>query len=226
MREGAYGRGGRLMWLAGGVVAVVALYVVLDFLTTLERLEAVERERDTWQRPGDIVRALALGDGAVVADIGCGSGYLALKLARVVGARGRVVALDVRELPVFVIRFRAWRARLESLRAVRVPPEDPLLPAGGVDAAVVLNTYHELGDPAAMLAKIHDGLRPGGRLVVVDRRPRAVEAGARPGDHEVPASVVQVALQDRGFTVTSRDDTFIDRPGDADVWWMLVARRD
>src|SRR6266446_5401311 len=77
----------RMAGLVAGALPIAGLlYVGQDFVATLNRLEVVERERDEWQRPAEILRALDLHDGSLVADLGCGSGYFTLKLSPGVGA--------------------------------------------------------------------------------------------------------------------------------------------
>jgi predicted methyltransferase len=200
------------------------LYVGQDFVATLQRLDVLERERDEWQRPAEILRALDLHDGNVVVDLGCGSGYFTLKLAPSVGPRGRVLALDIRNLPLVFLRARAWKRGIDNVRAIHSRPDDPGLHADGVDAVLVLNTYHELDDPPTLLAHVRRALRPGGRLIVVDRGPRPGKTPA-PGEHELAPSEGEAGLRAAGFDVVERDDAFIDRSGDLDLWWMIVARR-
>jgi len=75
-------------------------------LNTISRLDAVEAERDQWQHPAEVVQALGIRPGDIVAEIGCGSGYFALKLSSPVGKRGRVIAEDIRRLPLAFLWFR------------------------------------------------------------------------------------------------------------------------
>jgi len=105
-----------------------------------------------------------------------------------------------------------------------VPADDPGLASDGLDAVLVLNTYHELDDAPAVLAHVRRALRPGGRLVVVDRRPRSAAAHV-PGEHELTPLEGEAGIRASGFEIVQRDDAFIDRPGDPDLWWMIVARR-
>src|SRR6267143_133911 len=211
-------------FVAGAFTIAGLLYVGQDFVATLKRLEVVERERDGWQRPADILRALDLHDGSLVADLGCGSGYFTLKLSPSVSPRGRVFAVDVRELPLFVVRVRTWARQIHNVLVIHGRPDAPGLAADSVDAVLVLNTYHELDDAPAVLGHVRHALRPGGRLVVVDRRPRSAGATG-PGEHEIAPLEGEAGLRASGFEIVERDDTFIDRPGDPDLWWMIVARR-
>ncbi|HTP24731.1 MAG TPA: methyltransferase domain-containing protein [Anaeromyxobacteraceae bacterium] len=220
-------RGYRLR-IAGFAVAAVAgtglLYVGLDFLATLQRLDVVEHERDEWQRPAEILQALDLHDGQVVADLGCGSGYFALKLSRTVGSTGRVLAVDIRGLPLLFLRTRAWRLGTENVSVIRGRPDDPELPDDTLHSVLVLNTYHELEDAPVVLAHVHRALRPAGLLVVVDRGRRSAGTPT-PGEHELTPTECEAGLRASGFEIVRRDDMFIDRPGDPDLWWMIVARR-
>jgi len=190
-------------------------------VNTIYVLNAVERERDGWQRPSDVVAALGLNEGGTVADIGSGAGYFTLKLARAAGPRGRAFAVDLRRLPLFFLRVRALSGGLRNVETIAGDSRDPRLPAGALDAVLIANTYHEFADPEAMLGHAFRSLRPNGRLVVLDRSP----AGDGGGDHHgISPATVDAQVRSRGFRVVVRNDGFIDRPGER--WWLLVARRD
>ncbi len=89
------------------ILAVAFLSTTYQASQALVRLDAVERERDQWQRPAEVLQFLNLRAGNVVADLGSGSGYFALKLSPIVGARGRVLALDIRQVSLFFLWIRA-----------------------------------------------------------------------------------------------------------------------
>ena len=95
-----------LGFFIGALTVLFVLNTAYAALNTISRLNAVEAERDRWQRPWDVVRALDLRPGNVVVDLGCGAGYFALKLSVPIGDRGRVVAEDVRRLPLVFLWFR------------------------------------------------------------------------------------------------------------------------
>jgi ubiquinone/menaquinone biosynthesis C-methylase UbiE len=146
-----------------------------DFALMLGRLEDPTRAR--WQRPARLVRALGLRPGQTVAEIGAGSGYLVRRLARVVGPRGRVYAVDAepRMLPVLVERLH--RARIANVTPVLGRDADPLLPAGSCDLVLVVNTYHHFPGGPRYLRRLRRLLRPGGRLVNVDFHRRETPVG-------------------------------------------------
>ena len=209
-----------LIFLACVVVAVAALFVVWQAAGTLNRLEVVERERDEWQRPADVIRALGIQPGGVVADIGCGSGYFAVRLSQAAGAGGCVLAEDIRRLPLVFLRARALLRGEHNIRIIHGKEDDPSLGDASANAVLIANTYHELDHPRIILAAVRRALRTHGRLVVLDR-------GPRPGvseHHTIARTQVERDLTENGFELLERQDTFIDRPDD-DPWWMIVAAK-
>jgi SAM-dependent methyltransferase len=124
-------------------------------------------ERDAWQQPDRVISALALAPNLVVADIGAGTGYFAVRLARAV-PKGQVIATDVEPDMVRYMTERARREKLTNLRAVQTPPDSPDLARASVDRVLVVNVWHHLGDRAAYARKLAEALRPGGMIAVVD----------------------------------------------------------
>ena len=209
------------LFLALVVLAIFALGTVYRTANTLRRLEVVEAERDGWQRPGDVVRALDLGAGKTAVDLGCGAGYFALKLSRAVGERGLVVAIDIRRLPLLFLRMRALLEGRHNLRIARGDPDDPRLAAGTADAILIANTFHELRDAGSILAHALRALHPRGRLVIVDPSPFGADEHGEP--HLWPASVEDM-LRRSGFEIVARQDRFIER-SDGSVWWLIIAQK-
>jgi ubiquinone/menaquinone biosynthesis C-methylase UbiE len=209
------------LFLVCAILIFLALNTLYSFTSTLNQLDRVESERDQWQRPSDVLRALDLRSGNTVVDLGSGSGYFALKLSPAVGERGQVLAVDLRRLSLFFLWTRALLRGQYNVQVIVGQENNPRLPAGTVDAVLICNTYHEFSDPELILDRVFRSLRPGGRLVVVDRAPRATEAQHT---HEVPLTAVERELRNKGFEIVSQDDSFIDRPGD-DLWWLVTARK-
>ena len=209
------------LFLGCAILILLALNAVYSFASTLHQLDVVESERDRWQRPAEVLRALDLRPGNTVADLGSGAGYFALKLSPVVGDRGQVLAADLRRLSLFFLWNRALLKGQRNLQIIVSEENDPRLPTGAVEAVLICNTYHEFSDPELIVNRVFQSLRSGGRLVVVDRAPRATET---PHAHEVPLAAVEGQLRKQGFEIVTQNDSFIDRPGD-DLWWLLTARK-
>ena len=138
---------------------------VRSALDTISRLDVVEAERDRWQRPSDVVQALDLRPGDVVVDRGCGSGYFTLKLSSSVGEGGRVIAEDIRRLPLGFLWVRRVPRRKRNVSIVHGEPDDPHLPAR-VNAVLIANTYHEFTDSRSIVGHVRQSLVPGGKLAV------------------------------------------------------------
>ena len=212
----------RLALLLGcAIIILLALNTLYAFTSTLNRLDTVELERDQWQRPLDIIRALNLQPGNTVVDLGSGAGYFALKLSPAVGERGQVLAVDLRRLSLVFFWTRALLRGQRNIHVIVDEEDNPRLPIGSVDAVLICNTYHEFSIPELVLNRVFRALRPGGRLVVVDRAARAGEAQHA---HEVPLKIVEGQLRNQGFEILGQDDSFIVRPPE-DVWWLAVGRK-
>jgi ubiquinone/menaquinone biosynthesis C-methylase UbiE len=211
-----------LLFILGAVALLFAVNVGYAALETVSRLNAVEAQRDQWQRPADVIQALGLKPGDVVVDLGCGSGYFALKLSGEVGKNGRVVGEDIRRLPLAFLWFRAAERGERNVKVVLGEPADPHLPPR-VNAVLISNTYHEFTDSRPILAHISQSLVSGGRLVVVDREPKTVNA-AEPSEHEISSDRVGGELRQAKFDIVSRQDDFITKDSYGEHWWLLIAR--
>ena len=211
--------------------ALVLLAVFLVFgiagvayqgIRTLQQLNAVEAERDQWQRPADIIALLNLKSGSVAVDLGSGAGYFALKLSDVVGPTGRVVAVDLRRLSLLFLRARALLYGKRNIQIVCGEADNPHLSTGTVDSVLIANTYHELTDPHAILRHTWRALVPGGRLVIVDRAAGSEDPRESVAHHHTTADTAEADLRKEGYTIISRQDVFIHPSGD-EPWWLIVA---
>jgi predicted methyltransferase len=216
------------LFVLGAGLLVLLLSYLYRGIQTLNALDQIERERDHWQRPSDVIQALNLHEGSVVVDFGSGVGYFALKLSPVVGKRGSVVAEDIRRESLAFLRIRAFVRSPRNIRTIRGELDDPRLAAGFADAVLIANTYHELTEPKAILRRLAESLKPGGRLVIVDRAPRSGAVESRESQtehHELRPDLVETEVRSAGFEIISREDHFIERPADDHIWWLLVARK-
>ncbi len=208
------------MLLAEGLVCIIAGGGACWSHNALFRLNAEDRLRDNWQRSADALAALDLHPGDTVADIGSGPGYFSLKLAGLVGPSGHVLAVDLRYRPLAALWLRALLDDDHNIRLIVGDPVDPHLPPNTVDAVFVANTYHEFRQPGIILAHIARALRPGGRLVLLDRSDPPI-GDASQAHHVLPPAAAQLSANQ--FEILSRDDRFIQRPN-GERWWLIVAR--
>lgn len=127
-----------------------------------------EQRRDQRGEFADVVKALGIGPGQTVADIGAGAGYYTVRLSPLVGPQGRVIAQDIEARYIQDLRKRVAAEKLENVRFVRGTESDPKLPVGAVDVALMIHMYHEIGQPYALLSRLRASLKPGGRVAIVD----------------------------------------------------------
>jgi ubiquinone/menaquinone biosynthesis C-methylase UbiE len=142
---------------------------------------------DVRDRLGEFTRVVELAGvkpGMSVADVGAGEGYYAVRLSQVVGPRGRVLAEDI--VPEFHARLaeRIRRDYLDNVAVVLGEAEDPKLPARSFDRIFLVHMYHEVSSPYAFLWHLRDGLKPGGRVIVVD-------ANRAPQRHGFPPALLK-----------------------------------
>ncbi len=133
--------------------------------------------RDAYQKPDQVLRALALREGEVVADIGAGSGYFTVRFARAVGERGRVYAVDISPEMIRYLNHRIRDEGLHNVVTVLSDPDDPLLPDASIDRFVIVDTWHHIEDKTRYLSLLKRMLKPGGQIVHIDFQKRDLPIG-------------------------------------------------
>ena len=169
----------------------------------------LEREsRQAMQHPDRILADLAFRPGEVVADVGAGSGYFTIPIARAVGEAGKVLALDIRQEMLDFIAGRLGAEGLDNVQLGLVEATDPGLPAHGVDTIFMVDVFHYIKDRQAYAQKLKDGLAPGGRLVVIDFRydPEAEREFAPPPQQQVARADLDADMAAAGFQVRESFD--------------------
>ncbi len=155
--------------------------------------------RDEWQKPHEVVTALGLKPTDTVADVGAGTGYFARRFAN---HAGKVYAVDIDE-KLLAIAARNAPSNLQTVLAV---PDDPRLPAAGVDVVFFCDVLHHIANRPAYYAKLAKALKPGGRIVVVDFYKRELPVGPPP-EMKIGEDELIHELRAAGFRVTRRVDT-------------------
>jgi SAM-dependent methyltransferase len=153
--------------------------------------------RDKWQKPKEVVDALGLKPGSIVADIGAGTGYFAARIARRV-PEGKVFAADIEPDMVRYLAGRAGRKHLDNLVPVQAGTDAASLPEPA-DVILVVDTYHHIGNRTQYFSKLKASLRPGGRLVIIDFKPDA-PGGPHPR-HRIPPEKAVEELGAAGYTL-------------------------
>jgi len=153
-------------------------------------------ERDAWQKPHEVIQALALKPDAIVADIGAGTGYFAVRFAHMV-PNGRVYGVDTEPAMVKHLAARAASAGLKNLTAVIGQPADPRIPEKA-DLVVFVDVYHHIDGRDRYFARLRDALKAGGRVAVIDFRldsPVGPPRSARIAPEQVKAELARAGYR-------------------------------
>ena len=138
---------------------------------------ASEEHRDALNESGEIARILELKPGMTVGDIGAGSGYHTVRLSRLVGPAGSVIAEDVTRDYLIGLAKRTEQLKLANVKFALGEPHDPRLPASLLDAAILVHMYHEIAQPYAFLYNLASALKPTARIGIVDQQRPTLEHG-------------------------------------------------
>ena len=166
-------------------------------------LERGEREEE--EAPDVALNVLNIPKGASVADIGAGSGYITVRLAARVGPTGHVFANDVQPQMLNILARRLSNARITNVTLVEGTFDDPKLPPASVDLAIMVDVYHELSQPQAILRHLRDALKPGGRLVLLEYRKEDPTVPIKP-EHKMSVAEAKMEVEAEGFTLQKVDE--------------------
>ena len=163
-------------------------------------------KRDEYQKPHEVMQALEIKDGEVVADIGAGSGYFTVRLAHHAGAAGRVYAVDVSPDMIRHLHRRVRDMKLLNVSPILAPPDDPLLPQP-VDRFLIVDVWHHIEDQAGYLALMKQHLKPGGQVVMIDFHKRDLPVGP-PVSMKIAREDLVKQMEEAGFRLV-REHTFL-----------------
>jgi predicted methyltransferase len=163
-----------------------------------------------------VMELLGIKEGSRVADIGAGSGWFTVRAARRVGERGTVYAVEINEEYIKHIEKRAVEEKLPQVRTVLGKEDDPLLPERGIDAVLILKTYHEVTQPVRLLARLRKSLTDGALVGVIDRNGEG-------DDHGITKETVIREAEQAGFALVSEHD-FV-KPDRMDYFLIFRVRR-
>jgi len=156
--------------------------------------------RDAWQKPHEVIQALALKPDAVVADIGSGTGYFTVRLANMV-PKGRVYGVDVEPDMVKYLAERAKREHRGNVVAVAGTPNDPRLPEKA-DLILMVDVFHHIEERAAYFRGLATALKPGGRVAIIDFRMDSPEGPPRPA--RIAPEQVIAELKSAGYALATQ----------------------
>ena len=156
--------------------------------------------RDAWQMPDRVIAALDLRRGQIVADIGAGTGYFSVRLAKSEAAP-KVYAVDIEPSMVSYLRERAAKEGLRNVIAVQAAADRPNLPEP-VDLILIVDTYHHIGDREAYFRRLAKSITPGGRVAIIDFKPDSPEGP--PKEFRFPPEKVKSEMGKAGYKLVAQ----------------------
>ena len=155
-------------------------------------------ERESEENVEGALDAIGLRPGMTVAEVGAGSGYVALRMAKRVGPSGKVYANDLQPEMLGLLRNNAAKGGITNVETVLGSETDPNLPAGQMDLIILVDVYHEFSQPQKMLQGIRRALKPDGRLVQLEYRKEDPNVPILP-DHKMSVAEAKIEVEAEGF---------------------------
>ena len=191
--------------------------------------ESAWAERDKWQRADDIIDLLKIKDGSKVADIGSHEGYMTIKLSAKVKDKGAVYAVDVEQSKLDKLKKHLDDRKISNVNLIKGDYDNPKLPLNSLDAAIILDTYHEMDDHDKILQHVKAALKNGGRLIlcepIAEERKKLTRA-EQEKKHELAMHFALDDLKKAGFDIVFQKDPYVDRSKiKGDKMWIIVAQK-
>jgi ubiquinone/menaquinone biosynthesis C-methylase UbiE len=168
-------------------------------------LERPEREKE--EDPKKLLDALEIQEGATIADVGAGSGYHAFRMAPLVGAKGKILAVDIQQEMLDLLAARAKKESVTNIEMILGTDKDPKLPEAKVDLILMVDVYHEFEFPHEMTEKLVAALKPGGRIAFVEFREEDPKVFIKPvhkmSERQVIKEMTEFPMLEHTKTVTS-----------------------
>ncbi len=165
-------------------------------------------KRDAYQRPQEVIQALSLNEGEVIADIGAGSGYFTFRLAQPVGEKGRVYAVDVSPDMIMHLNRRVRDLKVKNVVTILCAPDDPLLADASVDRFFICDTWHHIKGHAKYLELLKRMLKPGGQVIMLDFKKANTPIGP-PMEMRIDRDDLVREMEANGFQLAT-EHTFLD----------------
>ncbi len=181
----------------GREIAPAMGYMAADWLVRAER----ERE----ERCSMVLANLGLKTGMTVCDMGCGNGFYALPIAKLLGKNGQVLGVDIQPEMLDLLRKRMEDEQIDNVTPILGSEFDPRLPADSVDLVLMVDVYHEFSYPEEMLAAVHRSLKKDGLVVLVEYRTEDENVPIKP-EHKMSKAQVEKELRANGFKLVKEFD--------------------
>lgn len=165
----------------------------------------VRESREREEEPAKLLAALGVAPGQTVCDLGCGNGFYTLRLAELVGPRGRVLAVDVQPEMLTLLGDRLRARAVSNVELIEGAVDDPRLPEGKLDLVLMVDVYHEFSHPPEMLGAVRRRLRPAGRVALVEFRAEDPDVPIKPL-HKMTQAQCLREFTANGLKLVGQDD--------------------
>jgi ubiquinone/menaquinone biosynthesis C-methylase UbiE len=179
-----------------------------EIAQTMHYLGAPWLTRESRDREEDcktLLAALKVKPGDTVCDMGCGNGFYTLKIARLVGDKGRVIGVDIQPEMLSLLRHRAADEKIANVVPVLGSTVDPKLEPGSIDLMLLVDVYHEFDHPEQMLAAIRKSLKPTGRVALAEFRAEDPKVPIKPL-HKMSKAQIMKEFPSNGFRLVEQFD--------------------
>jgi len=166
-------------------------------------LESEDRYR--WQKPDQVIEALELSEGDVIADIGAGGGYFTEKFSKRVGKKGHVYAIDIQDVMITLLKERVNKDKLDNVTVIKGRFETPMLPSKSVDIAFFSSVYKEISERIGYMKEVRKSLKRNGRVAILEFYKDGGFVGPEYGDRMYESQVIE-ELEKAGFILTRSFD--------------------
>jgi ubiquinone/menaquinone biosynthesis C-methylase UbiE len=157
-------------------------------------------ERESEENPTRAIELLKFEKGMVVADVGAGSGYYAIRIAEKVGPSGKVFANDIQPEMLTILKRQLRQKKVANVEPVLGTEQDPKLPVNSCDVILMVDVYHEFSHPQEMLQKLRAALKENGRLVLLEYRKEDPYVPIRP-EHKMSVKEAKIEVENEGFVL-------------------------
>lgn len=162
-------------------------------------------QRDTEQKPDEVIAALDLKPGETLADIGAGSGYFSFRLARKVGDTGRVYAVDINSDMILFMNRTIRDKKIKNVTTILSAPDDPLLADASINRFFICNTWHHVQNRPRYMALMKKMLKPGGQVIILDYKKKQLPVGPPPEMKRAKKEVI-AEMETGGFKLAKDHD--------------------
>jgi len=170
----------------------------------------IRPEREKNEQPEEVLDVLELKKGQTVCDFGAGNGYFSLRMARRVGAKGRVLCVDIQPQMLKLLRLRAAEQKVTNTVPILCTETDPKLPPDSIDLLIMVDVYHEISNPIPVMAGIHKAMKKDGRVVLVEYRGEDPSIPIKPL-HRTTVKQMRGELAATGFRFVANKGDFLPR---------------